>query len=336
MDRDPANRVVDRLFAHPGLLDDAAPFFRHWTRVPGAGVLLALPAFVESGVFECARQTYGSLSPAFYGLQTTILALLLMALLRIKRPEGLKEHPPEDLGRILGLDRAPEVKTLRRKLSRLAASGRAVEFGRALARRRVAACGRAMGFLYADGHVRVYHGKRVLPKAHVERLASEALEEVRRSIVRELGGSPEAKQTKGTRFVLSKKPEDLSRSEKQKLSAVQETNQGLYRAYLLKQALGDALDYLQPARARSALADWLAWASRSRLKPFVRVARTIRKHFEGIIAYVKTRLTSGLVEGLNNKLRMIARRAFGFHGPGPLIAMLFLTCGGIQLDPPLP
>ena len=118
----------------------------------------------------------------------------------------------------------------------------------------------------------------------------------------EVGGSPEARETKGTRFVVLKKPEDLSRSEKQKLSAVQETNQGLYRAYLLKQALGDALDYLQPARARSALADWLAWASRSRLKPFVRVARTIRKHFEGIIAYVKTRLTNGLVEGLKDKL----------------------------------
>lgn len=176
----------------------------------------------------------------------------------------------------------------------------------------------------------------VFDRFHVQRLASDAVDEVRRSIVRELGVSPEAKQVKGTRFVLLKKPEDLSRSEKQKLSAVQETNQRLYRAYLLKEALGDALDYLQPARARSALADWLAWASRSRLKPFVRVARTIRKYLEGIIAYVKTRLTNGLVEGLNNKLRMIARRAFGFHGPEPLIAMLFLTCGGIQLDPPLP
>jgi len=65
----------------------------------------------------------------------------------------VKEHSPEDLGRVLGLDRAPEVKTLRRKLSRLAAAGRAAEFGRALAKRRVAAHGEAMGFLYLDGHV---------------------------------------------------------------------------------------------------------------------------------------------------------------------------------------
>ncbi len=93
-----------------------------------------------------------------------------MALLRIKRPEALKEHAPDDLGRVLGLDRAPEVKTLRRKLRRLGAFGRATEFGRALAERRVAARGSALGFLYVDGHVRVYHGERTLPKAHVTRM----------------------------------------------------------------------------------------------------------------------------------------------------------------------
>ena len=66
-----------------------------------------------------------------------------MALMRIKRPEGLKEHSPEDLGRLLGLDRAPEVKTVGRKLARLAAYGRAAEFGRALAERRVQSRGHA-------------------------------------------------------------------------------------------------------------------------------------------------------------------------------------------------
>jgi transposase len=169
-DTDPADRQIDRLFAHLGLLDDAAPMFRTGSRVPGAGVLLALPALVESGVIEVAREVYGSLAPAFYGLRTTIVTLVLMALLRIKRPEGLKEHPPDDLGRVLGLDRAPEVKTLRRKLRRLAALGRATEFGRALAQHRVASRGAALGFLYVDGHVRAYHGKHPIPKAHVARM----------------------------------------------------------------------------------------------------------------------------------------------------------------------
>jgi transposase len=169
-DRDPADRRMDRVLAYLGLLDDAAPVFRAGTRIPHAGVLCALPALVDSGIFSIARVIYGSLGPAFYGLRTTLVALLLMALLRIKRPEAVKEHPPEELGRILGLDRAFEVKTLRRKLTRLARLGRAAAFGRALAARRVAARGAAIGFLYIDGHVRVYHGQRTLPKTHVARM----------------------------------------------------------------------------------------------------------------------------------------------------------------------
>lgn len=170
LDLDPAHRVVDRLLARLGLLADAAPLFAPGENIPRAGVLLAVPALIETGVFDCAQTVFGDIGPAFYGLRTTILTLLLMALLRIKRPEALKEHAPPELGRVLGLDRAPEVKTLRRKLSTLAAFGRAVEFGRELARRRVAARGEAMGFLYADGHVRVYHGKHAIPKAHVARM----------------------------------------------------------------------------------------------------------------------------------------------------------------------
>jgi transposase len=169
-DTDPADRRMDRLLAYLGVLEDAAPLFRSGTRVPHGGVLLALPALVASGVFILARKSYGSIGPAFYGLRTTLVALLLMALLRIKRPEALKERSPHDLGRVLGLDRAPEVKTVRRKLSRLAACGRAADFGRALAHKRVADRGAAMGFLYLDGHVRVYHGQRPLPKAHVARM----------------------------------------------------------------------------------------------------------------------------------------------------------------------
>jgi transposase len=169
-DIDPSDRGADRLLARLGLLEDAAPLFGSARAVARAGVLLALPVLVISGVFECAQKIYGSLGPAFYGLRTSLLTLLLMALWRIKRPEGLKEHSPQDLGRVLGLDRAPEVKTLRRKLARLAAVGRATQFGQALAQRRVALRGEALGFLYTDGHVRVYHGQHTLPKAHVARM----------------------------------------------------------------------------------------------------------------------------------------------------------------------
>jgi len=170
LDVDPLDRTFDRLLACFGLVDDAAPLFADATGVPCAGVLFAVPLLLYSGVLGIARKLYGEIGPAFYGLRTTLLAMLLMALLRVKRPEALKERDPVALGRLLGLDRAPEVKTLRRKLTRLAAHHQAERLGAELARRRVELRGQAMGFLYVDGHVRVYHGKHSIPKAHVARM----------------------------------------------------------------------------------------------------------------------------------------------------------------------
>ena len=166
-DTDPSNRAIDRAFARLGLLQDAAPLFRDGESIPGAGVLIAIPAIVESGILDTARKVYGSLGASFYGLRTTLLTFALMALLRIKGPEGLKEHSPVDLGRLLGLDRACEVKTLRRKLDVLAARNKAEIFGRELAKIRVKKRQSALGFLYVDGHVRVYNGKRKVSKGYV-------------------------------------------------------------------------------------------------------------------------------------------------------------------------
>ncbi len=170
LDIEASDRSLDRLLAALGLLDDAAPVFRDSTAVPGAGVMFAIPVLVNSGVFRIAKGLYGEIGPAFYGLRTTLLTLLLMALARIKRPEWLKERDPVALGRILGLDRAPEVKTVRRKLTRLASYHRAEQLSAELARLRVEQRGQLMGFLYVDGHVRVYHGKRKIPKTHVARM----------------------------------------------------------------------------------------------------------------------------------------------------------------------
>src|SRR5262252_10128498 len=170
LDRDASDRTLDRQLACLGLLDDAAPLFREGSSVPGAGVLLALPCLVASGLFQISRKLYGETGPAFYGLRTTLLTLLLMALLRIKRPEQLKEKDPAAFGRLLGLDRAPEVKTLRRRLTRLAAQHCAEQLGAELARLRVDQRGHLMGFLYIDGHVRAYHGQRdISSNAYVAR-----------------------------------------------------------------------------------------------------------------------------------------------------------------------
>lgn len=175
-DSDPSNRATDRALARLGFLQDAVPIFRNGENIPHAGVLIAIPALVESGIFTAARKIYGGLGASFYGLRTIFLTLLLMALLRIKRPEGLKEYSPIDLGRLLGLDRACEVKTLRRKLNCLTAKNKAFIFGQELAKTRLKQREGALGFLYVDGHVRVYNGKRKLAKAYVtkKRLAMPA------------------------------------------------------------------------------------------------------------------------------------------------------------------
>jgi DNA-binding CsgD family transcriptional regulator len=170
LDANPLDRSMDRLLAAMGLLDDALPVFAPTRSLPRAGVLLAIPALVASGLLPTAEKIYGSLGPAFYGLRTTLVAYVLLALLRIPRPETLKEYPPGELGRIVGLDRMPEVKTLRRKLSRLASLKESYQLGREVARQRIIERGKVLGFLYIDGHVRAYHGKRKVPKAYVTRM----------------------------------------------------------------------------------------------------------------------------------------------------------------------
>jgi transposase len=176
----------------------------------------------------------------------------------------------------------------------------------------------------------------VFDRFHVQRLAGDALDEVRRQLMRSLE-DPDAKRVlKRTRFALLKNPWNLTRAERGKLSELQRHNRPLYRAYLLKEALAEILSSLRPEHAMQRLEAWLAWASRSRLRPFVRAARTIRQHKDGILGYLFLRLTNGVVEGINNRLRMVARRAFGFHSAEALIAMLFLVCGGLELHPTLP
>jgi len=165
IDTDPSDRTGDRSLARQGLLADAVPLFAPAEALPRAGVLLAVPVLVKAGVLSVFAEVYGSLQPAFYGLRTLALTLHLMALLRIKRAENLKEYAPDDLGAILGLDRAPEVKTVRRKLGELAARKQGQQLLQALARQRISQQQEALAFLYIDGHVREYHGQEPLAKA---------------------------------------------------------------------------------------------------------------------------------------------------------------------------
>jgi transposase len=168
---DPVPRDGERALARWGLLGEGAePVFAPGARYPLAGLLLALPALEATGLLEAARQVYGRLRDGYYGLAATLLTLVFLALAGEPRAEGATRVPPAALGRVLGLDRAPEVKTIRRKLGELAAAGKAADLIMALARRHAAARPQALGFLYVDGHARAYYGTRTVQKMHIARL----------------------------------------------------------------------------------------------------------------------------------------------------------------------
>lgn len=173
----------------------------------------------------------------------------------------------------------------------------------------------------------------IFDRFHVQRLAQDAVDEVRRDEVRAATSEHERKQLKGTRWPLLKSFWNLSLFDSLRLSQLQRENKRLYRAYLLKDALVRMLDCTSEPLARLKLDQWLRWARRSRLKPFQRTAQTIAKHAEGILAYVRSGLSNGRTEGLNGKARTITRRAYGFHSASGLIALLMLCCSGIQLGP---
>lgn len=164
-------RVLERALAATGELEEAPPKFELAESVERAGVLLALPVLVAQGFFELFQHVYGRLKNGFYGLDSVAATLAFMALLRIKTPEQISSYAPGEFGRLLGLDRAPEVKTLRRKLLELGARERSLELVDVFARRWIEDQGEeVLGFLYVDGHVRPYHGRtHSLPRTWVPR-----------------------------------------------------------------------------------------------------------------------------------------------------------------------
>ncbi len=175
----------------------------------------------------------------------------------------------------------------------------------------------------------------VFDRFHVQRLVSDALDKTRREEWRRLTqlDKDEATKVKGLRWPLLKNPWNLTPAQAERLSSLQQDNTRLYRAYLLKATFADILDRRQPNVVKRKLIDWLAWASRSRLPAFVKAARTIREHLDDIVAYIRHRLTNGVAEGLNNKARLLTRRAYGFHSASAAIAMIMLCCTGIELQP---
>jgi transposase len=173
---------------------------------------------------------------------------------------------------------------------------------------------------------------------HVVQLATKALDEVRREHWNELrsaGESEVAKSFKDARFSVLKNPEDLTERQIETLAALHAAGGKLPRAYALKEMVRAIFAAGLSEHTVAELIDrLLSRLSRSRLKPFVRLGRTIRKHREGILAARRLKLSNARAEAMNNKVKLIVRRAYGFHSANAALALVHLTCGPVTLTLP--
>lgn len=186
--------------------------------------------------------------------------------------------------------------------------------------------------------------RRALPEAeiafdpfHVIALAGRAVDEVRRAHARSMGAYLDVGGTwiKHARWALLKGAEHLNPNQQLALARIQATNQPLYRAYLLKEQLRGLYQLQDPAHAPAHLDAWLTWAARSKLAPFVKLGRTLRRYRPGILAAIRLGLTNARLEGLHNKIRLLCHRSYGLHSPDALIALIHLCCAGLTITPPL-
>jgi transposase len=172
---------------------------------------------------------------------------------------------------------------------------------------------------------------------HVVALGNRALDEVRRAYWNQLRLHDQhaAKRFKGARWVLLKNPENLTDKQHRTHRRLKRAGGAVWRAYTLKEALRAIFaPGLTVADVERLIDRFTSRAERSQLKPFIRLATTIRKHRDGIVAASRIGLTNARTEANNNKVRLIARRAYGFHTADAALALVMLSCGPITTQPP--
>lgn len=163
---------------------------------------------------------------------------------------------------------------------------------------------------------------------HVMALVNEAVDEVRRK---------EAKVQvvlKNSRYVFLKNAENLSAKQSSKLDTLKDLDLKTVRAYHIKVSLQRLWDYKRRDFAEAYLKKWYFWATHSRLKPIKDVAKTIKKHWEGILRFIKSRVTNGVTEGINCKIKAAAKRAYGFKTFERYRTIIYLIAGRLNLPTP--
>jgi transposase len=170
----------------------------------------------------------------------------------------------------------------------------------------------------------------VFDRFHVSQHLSRAVDEVRRQTWRQMPGRDKA-EFKKTRFLWLTNPENLRREQRTRLSALLRLNSPIVKGYLLKEDLRRFWEYRSTAWADGHLRQWLWRASHSRLQPFQKLARMLRAHRDGVLAWTRIRVTNGALEGMNNKIKVISHRAFGYRTPWTFIANIYHCCGDLPL-----
>jgi transposase len=170
----------------------------------------------------------------------------------------------------------------------------------------------------------------VFDRFHIVQHLSRAVDDVRREIWRQLP-SDEKRAFKNTRFLWLSNPWNLQPEKRRRLSALCRKNSPIVRAYYLKEAFQRFWDYQIRGWAERYMKHWLWWSSHSRLKPFVRFARMIREHLEGVLAWTRMRISNGALEGMNNKVKVVAHRAYGFRTTRTYITAIWHGCGDLPL-----
>jgi transposase len=165
---------------------------------------------------------------------------------------------------------------------------------------------------------------------HIVKHLNEAVDGVRRELWRKLT-SKEKVTVKGTRWLLLKNPWNLNQNQNERLSTLVGWNTPLVRAWYLKEAFQLFWDYQQPWRAGQHLRKWMNSAVRSRLEPFKKFAKMLRSHLDGILPWTEIRLSNGAVEGMNNKIKSISHRSFGFRTAENFIAAIYHCCARLPL-----
>lgn len=171
----------------------------------------------------------------------------------------------------------------------------------------------------------------VFDRFHVVKLLLEAIDEVRRQEVRQSEGEARV-ALKRTRFALLRNPRHINEKDRDAIARVVATNRRLTRAYQLRVDFEQLWECPNEWKADAFVTKWTRAALRSRLEPLRKFARTVRNHIDGILMFFRyPGQTSGLAEGMNNKIKLLIHKAYGFHNVPALIAMVYLCCTGITL-----